>query len=1009
MVRLTPLQNLGHVADLFHSLGYTRHLEQTADEVWTVARWKGYRVAAMYSKEPRTAAIKMAKGMVAQSQRSLAVAISPTNEISFVAPRIGVPGVTRALSIVTDAATTFELHKLELLRPADGTTALAHSLRVAEVLDSEPVGDRFFTAFRVIFERMVASRRDIPEVDVRSLVLLSLVRVIFLYFVQAKGWLDGRYDYIRTLFDRSLQSRKKFHSEVLSTLFFGSLNVPQEERSDDDFGAIPYLNGGLFERNPVELRWPEFDISNEIWRDALDELFERFQFCVTEARELDAIAPDMLGRVFERLGEPDREATGTYYTPEIIVTQIVAFTLETALLGRGGMDATRARACVAGKPLTRDVDELRIFLANLKLLDPAVGSGAFLLGALHALSAMWLAVAPEMGLQKIRRQIMRNNLFGVDQSPVAVKLAELRLWLALIADDPTTEIGKIEPLPNLNGIIRQGDTLIDPFAPAGPVLSDSSSSEVGSARDFLFSARGKSLHERMQALRKAEHNLAVDLLRQAMEAADRKTAELESITKGNDLFGKQRKLDAGELKQLKRFRALKREMVSKLGAVNDGRIPFFSFEVHAPDIMKRGGFDVVIGNPPWVRAEKLSPQFREILRDRFKWWRGSKENGYAHLPDLSVAFLERAFQLVAPEGAIGLLVPSKLLSANYSEVARAHIVRECTITYLHRVPENQASRFGATTYPLAIVAKLKKPHPRSLISVGFASEIRVLQKRFEEKGPWLLHDSPSQEAIHQLRQSGVALRELSTPQLGVKTGANRVFIGKLLMLGRKTSLVKLGDEEVEIESEIVRPVLRGRDVNRFRQAPERVLLYPYDANGTIIRNLPPLASSYFRKHRPVLENRADYKHEPYWSLFRTKPVMWPFLVVWADIAREPRALVVERNHLGVVPLNSCYVCGFTDSTRAHCMATVFNSLWVEVLSRAEADEARGGYRRFNARVAGSIPIPTDKQSVRRLAALSTRAHESGDYDQAEVDLAVAEALQLTPETQRTLKELSNCR
>ena len=82
--------------------------------------------------------------------------------------------------------------------------------------------------------------------------------------------------------------------------------------------------------------------------------------------------------------------------------------------------------------------------------------------------------------------------------------------------------------------------------------------------------------------------------------------------------------------------------------------------------MKRGGFDVVIGNPPWVRAEKLSPQFREILRDRFKWWRGSKENGYAHLPDLSVAFLERAFQLVAPEGAIGLLVPSKLLSAIYS-------------------------------------------------------------------------------------------------------------------------------------------------------------------------------------------------------------------------------------------------------------------------------------------------------------------------------------------------------
>jgi hypothetical protein len=493
MVQLKPLDNLGHVADLFHSLGYSRHLEQTSKESWTVARWKGYKVMAAQSSTPATTALKMARGMVAQSQRSLAVAISSRREIAIVAPRIGVPGVTRTLSIVMDSATTFQLHKLELLRPAEGVTALGHSLRVAEVLDSEPAGDRFFTAFRVVFERMVASRRDIPEADARSLVLLSLVRILFLYFVQAKGWLDGRFDYIRTLFDRSLQNRQSFHSDVLHGLFFGALNVRSGDRPKHDLGLIPYLNGGLFELNPVELRWPDFQISNEVWRDALDELFERFQFCLSEARDIDSIAPDMLGRVFERLGEPDRQATGTYYTPEIIVTQIVEATLETALRGRGGMDLKRARACVAGSPLKGDKPELGRFLKNLRLVDPAVGSGAFLLGALEVLTRMWVASSLDTDLQKIRRQIIRHNLFGVDQSPVAVKLAELRLWLSLVEHDPTTDIRRIEPLPNLTEVIRQGDTLIDPFAPVGACASDSFAKNVWSARHSVFPARGISL------------------------------------------------------------------------------------------------------------------------------------------------------------------------------------------------------------------------------------------------------------------------------------------------------------------------------------------------------------------------------------------------------------------------------------------------------------------------------------------------------------------------------------
>src|ERR1043166_2970602 len=227
------------------------------------------------------------------------------------------------------------------------------------------------------------------------------------------------------------------------------------------------------ERRPVRghgaARW-----SNSDWRDAFDQLLERFHFSARETEDGDAVAPDMLGRVFEGVMDPaERRASGSYYTPAALVREIVRAGLEAVLVHRVGLAPTAAERWIhRGEPPERPPD-----LRHVSVLDPAVGSGAFLLGALEELTRLRCA-GGEGPTCAVRRDVLAHSLFGVDLSLTAVRLAELRLWLALIADVNAEandrELSRIAPLPNLDGHVRQGDALVDPLTLAralggGPV------------------------------------------------------------------------------------------------------------------------------------------------------------------------------------------------------------------------------------------------------------------------------------------------------------------------------------------------------------------------------------------------------------------------------------------------------------------------------------------------------------------------------------------------------------
>ncbi len=1014
------LEGIGSAADvsrLFVVLGYKADNIAVYGEALAVARWKGFKVIAATAENPSEAVRHLAAKLARNSQRGLAVVLARAGTLTLASPRVGRPGTTRALTVQLNNPSRFALEQLERLRPNKSSNALAHALWVAEVLSSENVTERFFCAFSQVYERMAATSGSPATCRERKiLALLSLTRILFLYFVQQKGWLNRDPSYLRTLFDRALQTRSHFHRTKLDALFFGTLNRPLRLRSQQvNLGIIPYLNGGLFEPHPIERRLGRIHYPNEIWRDAFDDLFERFRFCVREDDDVEAIAPDMLGRVFERLMEgTERHESGTFYTPESVVKQLVEATIESALTRH--VPCKLAHDLVTGAQLTDNERRTANFaLQRLRILDPAVGSGAFLLGVLETLTRMrsTLLGSRHQDRCRIRRDIMRDNLMGIDINPVAVHLAELRLWLAVVADDPTMEIARVAPLPNLDGVVRQGDTLLDPIGAArrfihsiGNAWSDATRS-VRTARRTLFDSGGGAQRQDLRRLRTTEIAVARCVLRHAITTVQHAIGDLTAIRSGRDLFGNHARLTRAQADRLRVLRATKRDLLHAHKQVCDGRIPFFSFEVQVPDVIADGGFCAVVGNPPWVRAERLSRPLRRTLQERFSWWRSSGVRGYAHLPDLSIAFLQRALELVAPGGTVGFLLPSKVTSAAYGEAARRGLVRETSISFVHRVSKRDAERFGATTYPLGIVVKKELPKPTHTIKLGFTPNGSLAQRALNSSGPWILLPNEVRDALEELRASGLSLAEVATPALGVKTGADRVFIGRTVELNADLGSVEFADRSVAIESAMLRPALRGRDIRPFQAHPKHVIVWTHAESGAPLDRIPRRAASYLRQHSVKLRKRTDYRAGPLWSLFRVKPALARNRVVWADIATHPRAVALDETDADrAIPLNTCYVAPAPNRDTALAIAGVLNSCWARALTCAIADEARGGYRRINARVAGQMPIPEPGHQRSALCELSAQAHRGNHVSSTDLDEAVAHALRLSAKAQRFLRSVA---
>lgn len=885
-----------------------------------------------------------------------------------------------------DRPTPLTLRSLERLGGAgDEGGAVAAAAHVARALDTEAVGRRFFAAFRRALDRMSGSfPQRIPSEDRHALALLQLTRVLFLYFVQAKGWLDANPRFLREHVDRTLAAGRDVQRDLLRPLFFGTLNQPPMQRgaSARRFGRVPFLNGGLFEPHPLERGW-RAECGATVWRDTFDELFERFEFTLTES-DGTRVAPDMLGRVFEGLMAPaERSESGTFFTPSRLVGAVVRATLA-AWLSRRLRLSEETAATLLDEPDART----REALSRVTVLDPAAGSGAFLLGALEQIAGV-LGGPPA----EARRRVLRQNLFGVDLNPAAVRLTELRLWLAVIEPDQTVSPECVQPLPNLDSVVRQGDSLLEPVIPGwNGAMPPAVASDLSQLRSRLATATGRDKALILRSLRRVETSVAATMLRQAEDSTRTHLDELVEQGRGTTLFGDRRGLERRERAALDVLRDRRRFLWTlRRRLERDGTLPWFHYQSQFGDVFTRGGFDIVVGNPPWVRAEELPLPMRRHLRARYRWWSGARRGGgYGHQPDLSVAFLERAAELVAANGTIGFVLPAKLATAAYAATARSVVAERMTVHAVVDLSSDPRATFDATTYPLALIASRAAAAEDHCVRLRLepAGAADLPQKRLLE-GPWLLSGERVARVLERMRNQHPALATRFRCHLGVKTGLNAVFL----------------DPDAPVEPEVLAWAVRGRDVSPFAVAAEARLLWTHAASGLPLASLPPRAAAYLAPHRGRLRSRKDYEGGPEWAVFRAVPAVSTHRVVWADLSpRLEAAALTGPQSDRFIPLNTCYLAPAPTAAAAFRLTAWLNCTWVRAMASVVADPAAGGFRRFNARVVSGLPLPDRAMTDTTLLALAGAAR-AGPLDQVALDDHCARLLGLDQEERHALADI----
>ena len=993
---LRAIQSLSDLPHLVATLGHQPLWEPVPEQAWNTRGTRAFKVSAvgqtgdlpwlaLESSCPERDAAMLARRLFGRGRVAMVLALDCETRRLAVAV-----GFARCPSVQLDLTNPGCERLATIVGLAGGSPGgpLAFAARAAETLSAEPIGRRFFREFQATLDRMAASLRGaVPQDHRQPLVLLHLTRVLFLYFVQAKGWLAGRERFLAEEVDRCLIRRRRIHRDLLRPLFFGTLNQPmsQRGRSACKFGSIPFLNGGLFEPHALERRYPS-DLSNELWRDAFDHLFERFHFTVSEKGTRGSVAPDMLGRVFEGVMEPEaRRVSGTFYTPALLVERL----LDAALLPLLSRSLRCSESDAHSRLNDRDPSVAGL-LETVTLLDPAVGSGAFLLGALERLSALGPA---ELDSTARKRRVLQQNLFGVDRNPASVRLTELRLWLAVIADDPAERAENVHPLPNLDCLIRQGDSLFDPLglALAGdhPRPSRELAAELAGLRYEVVNASGPHKRALGRRLDAAERRA----LGHALQAAEQKQidaiAQCLQQARTLDLFGRRRGLDPKLCSRLKRIRSCLRGLRQARRRLSDnGEVPWFHYQSHFADVFARGGFDIVMGNPPWLRSEAIQPQIRRQLEGRYRWWR-IRSRSFGNSPDLAVAFLERAFELCAPGGTVAMLVPAKVMTATYGAVARHELASTATLHVIADLTGTPEASFDATVYPLALVASKSTPlrEHRVRTTLHPESGTRLRQWELSGGGPWILAESEVREVVTGLRQDHASLSESITCHLGIKTGLNRVFL----------------DPPPDLEPEVLRWAVRGRDVKPFRCHCRRRLLWTHDSQGRPALRLPPKAAAYLEPHQAALRARRDYRGGQLWTLFRVRPALARYRVVWSDLARRLTALaLISRSDLERIPLNSCYIAPVGSASRANALAAWLNSTWIRAIARLGAVPAAGGFARFNAQVVSRLPCPRSVLADATLADLGKNGR-TGALIQTDLDELAARHLGLSRSAQSALR------
>jgi hypothetical protein len=907
----------------------------------------------------------------------LVVVIGPAGQTIAVAAVDGSRSRHRiaALTVSLEAIVDSDCETLCALAAVRCDSDLLTHCRWLEILGRESVGRRFFRSLeRRVAELAATMRPPASEAESFELALLCVSRLLFLSFLETRGWLDRDHEFLANRFADCMATGGGYHRRVLSPLFFGTLNTTPANRSvrARSFGRVPFLNGGLFSRSRVENRYRQILYPDDVLGDLFGELLSRYRFTAREDSagwSETAVDPEMLGKAFESLmSSRERKQSGAFYTPQSLVREVNEKALSECL----------------PSPTLESIDALTV-------LDPACGSGAFLVHMLEELSALRVSLGDDQPLHRVRRRILVRSLFGVDVNPMAVWLCELRLWLSMAIEDPETDPSRVAPLPNLDRNIRVGDSLSGDHPSAATFRS---ANRISTLRSRYARATGPRKRSIARVLDSAERQAAIESAATRIHNLRAERRELLAIVRSRDLFGQRTHPDHSLVDRLATVRQTIREVNSSLRVLRSGGALPFSFGSGFSDVMHASGFGMVIGNPPWVRPHRLGAESRGKLRSAFDvyrnapWSAGSSVaaagRGFASQVDLAALFIERSVRLLRPGGSVALIVPSKLWRSLAGGGVRAFLCERAHVRTITDFGSGDRT-FEAAAYPSMLIARhpfgKNSPIPTVRVVAHRDGQSCTWEVPFKTLGfdgstgsPWLLVPPEVRSAFDRLRRAGFPLATgiAGRALLGVKTGCNEAFIVNVESAGARdlTATIRSGSREGVIERAMLRPVLRGESVSRWVTATkDSFVIWTHDDLRRPLRSLPPLTLQWLRHWRRDLERRTDRGgRAEWWTLFRTEAAdaSTP-RVVWADIGRAPKATVIQAND-PTVPLNTCYLLRCPTLDDACAIAALVNSdvisAWLDVL----AEPARGGYKRYMGWTMALLPLPADWPRARNLLA-----------------------------------------
>lgn len=608
-----------------------------------------------------------------------------------------------------------------------------------EAFSTEPISKEFYRDYERLYkdlsQKLCQNQATFNALDnyeglngekaVNAFVKKLLGRIVFLYFLQKKGWLgvaqnasygEGDKNFLFSLFSKATQNNESFYTKYLCPLFFETLN---SKRKDPQFGEdysphfdckIPFLNGGLFEEyKDKQGKGIERDfilaqsLENTDFK-AIFDVFENYNFTIEEStpdNQEIGIDPEMLGKVFENLIDYNK-SSGAFYTPREIVhfmcKNVLTRTLQERILHDESHLTQDTESPHAHKDslynfifykqsddfIAQNAKQLTQAITSLKILDPAIGSGAFPMGMLSEILEALHTLNPSLqkqDLARYKREIIEQQIYGIDIDADAIEIAKLRFWLSIAVDEDTPS-----PLPNLDFKFMQGNALIESINGIEIIPSDLNAPQHQKnllGRDENASLFDKSQTNKLEALflqyyepnaQKAQ--LKAEILAIMKEAFDERIKQIDeniqSIKANPAIKPKERVKQQEKILQYKSFKHDLDTLFKDYKEHNFHTDKLFLYHFFFAPVFQNGGFDIVIGNPPYIKEA-----------DNKKLFDGTRHlRTYQGKMDIWYHFVGLGFDIVKNKGIVTFIATNNWTTNTGAKNLRNVILRESQILNL---------------------------------------------------------------------------------------------------------------------------------------------------------------------------------------------------------------------------------------------------------------------------------------------------------------------------------------